>query len=76
MFRMELDNSQILQLLSFTVCSILAYPCVFNRAGNFCMLHRDRDVTGLDHVPCSALRNLCRLSSFFSYITIRIHLIT
>lgn len=29
MFRMELDNSQILQSLSVTVCSILAYALCF-----------------------------------------------
>lgn len=52
MFRMGLYNSQILQLLSGSQYGLYSLMLrVFNRSGKCSMLHRNRDVTGLDHVP-------------------------
>lgn len=54
MFRMELNNCQILQLLSVAVYSILAYALCFQSV--WYISHVAQDVTGLNHMPFSALR--------------------
>lgn len=62
MFRMGLYNSQILQLLSESQYGLYSLMLrVFNRSGKCCMLHRNRDVTGLDHVPSQRFKPLSSL---------------
>lgn len=63
MFRMGLYNSQILQLLSESQYGLYSLMLrVFNRSGKCCMLHRNRDVTGLDHVPSQRFKPLSSLN--------------